>query len=133
MEALNLEIKKPLPIIVSGKTYNLEFPFKNLPALEKRLARPMRSPMDWYRVQASEFRDVIAVGLMAKHPAKAESLAKQVSEVLDNDIEACVIFHHELLVQNFPRTARAADEAIKVSREMEELGISPKVESADAR
>jgi hypothetical protein len=139
MEALNLEIHKPLAIIISEEMFNLEWPFKNLPELEKRLGgRSMRTALDWFFVKPEEFRDIIAVGLKANHSTdntdeELETLAASVAEILENDLEAAGMFRQNLMECNWPRAYAKSIEAIQNAMEMEKRGLDPKAESVDAR
>lgn len=135
MEALDLEIHKPLPIIISGEMFGLEWPFKHLPELEKRLGgRSMRTALDWYFVKPEDFRDIIAVGLKANHSDEdVEELAAAVAEILEVDIEASAMFREDLLKCNWPRAYAKSVEAIQNAMALEKQGIVPKEPSADAR
>jgi hypothetical protein len=125
---LEMAVKQPLTLKVSGKEYLVEFPLAAVIQAEAKLGRSLKTPADWLCAPAADIPVLLAAGLVKHHPDVTPEEIKAISDGLDP--ESINEFTEALGALAFPKWLARYKESL--TKLQEAKGVSPNAASADA-
>lgn len=120
MNTLKVAVRGPLKLIgiLENAEPMVEFTLAETPAMEDELGRPMKTYLDWVRIQAKELPVLLRYGLKHHHTDAAEALAEDICKMAYPELQEQII--EAIVGHAWPDTTQ------KVAEQLEKMKANPK-------